>query len=59
MLCGSCAIYSPFIFLQFVVIILSSIVLRKNYLFLNSNGVIPTYRLKYLPKNEALGKFRE
>ena len=31
---------------------LFSIVLRKNYLFLNSNGVIPTYRLKYLPKKE-------
>lgn len=40
-------------------IILSSIALHKNYLFLNSNGVIPTYRLKYLPKNEALGKFKE
>ena len=36
-----------------------SIVLRENYLFLKSNGVIPTYRLKYLPKKEALGKFRE
>ena len=41
---------SPFMF---------SIVLCINYLFLNSNGVIPTYRLKYLPKKEALGKFRE
>ncbi len=59
MLCGLCAICSPFIVWNFPFIILSFVVLSMNYLFLNSNGVIFTYRLKYLLKKEALGKFRE
>lgn len=32
---------------------------ESRQLFLNSSGLMPTYLLKYFPKNEALGKFSE
>ena len=35
-----------------------SSLLKRDYL-LNSSGLMPTYLLKYFPKNEALGKFSE
>ena len=36
-----------------------AVVLVDPKLFLNSSGLMPTYLLKYFPKNEALGKFSE